>query len=77
MTVDDEVKLFTENQAVYIPLGVVHRLGKVNLHLIQVQSGAYLARTTSSATRTSTTGPEPGCAPAPMGRVPATGGGVA
>ncbi len=45
VTVDDEVKLVSENQSVYIPLGAVHRLanpGKVDLHLIEVQTGAYL-----------------------------------
>ncbi|MEM0989868.1 MAG: mannose-1-phosphate guanylyltransferase/mannose-6-phosphate isomerase [Pseudomonadota bacterium] len=45
VTVDDDVKLMTENQSIYIPLGAVHRLenpGKVELHLIEVQSGAYL-----------------------------------
>ena len=45
VTVDDEVKLLAENQSVYIPLGAVHRMenpGKVELHLIEVQSGAYL-----------------------------------
>jgi mannose-1-phosphate guanylyltransferase / mannose-6-phosphate isomerase len=45
ITVDDEVRLLTENQSVYVPLGAVHRLenpGKVDLHLIEVQSGAYL-----------------------------------
>jgi mannose-1-phosphate guanylyltransferase/mannose-6-phosphate isomerase len=45
VTVDDEVKLVTENQSVYIPLGAVHRLenpGKVDLHLIEVQTGSYL-----------------------------------
>ncbi|OSP54068.1 mannose-1-phosphate guanylyltransferase/mannose-6-phosphate isomerase [Pseudoruegeria sp. SK021] len=45
VTIDDEVKLVSENQSVYIPLGAVHRLenpGKVNLHLIEVQTGAYL-----------------------------------
>lgn len=45
VTIDDEVKLVTENQSVYIPLGAVHRLenpGKVDLHLIEVQTGAYL-----------------------------------
>ncbi len=45
VTVDDEVKLLSENQSVYIPLGAVHRLenpGKVELHLIEVQSGPYL-----------------------------------
>ncbi|WP_148715395.1 mannose-1-phosphate guanylyltransferase/mannose-6-phosphate isomerase [Chitinolyticbacter meiyuanensis] len=41
----DEVRLLTENQSTYIPLGTVHRLenpGKVPLELIEVQSGAYL-----------------------------------
>jgi mannose-1-phosphate guanylyltransferase / mannose-6-phosphate isomerase len=41
----DEIFLVTENQSVYIPIGVEHRLenpGKVPLHLIEVQSGAYL-----------------------------------
>lgn len=45
VTIDHEVKLVTENQSVYIPLGAVHRLenpGKVDLHLIEVQTGAYL-----------------------------------
>lgn len=45
VTVDDEVKLISENQSVYIPLGAVHRMenpGKVDLHLIEVQTGAYL-----------------------------------
>ena len=45
VTVDDEVTLVTENESVYIPLGAVHRLenpGKVDLHLIEVQTGSYL-----------------------------------
>ncbi|WP_424930091.1 mannose-1-phosphate guanylyltransferase/mannose-6-phosphate isomerase [Amaricoccus tamworthensis] len=45
VTVGEEVKLLSENQSVYIPLGAVHRLenpGKVDLHLIEVQSGPYL-----------------------------------
>jgi mannose-1-phosphate guanylyltransferase/mannose-6-phosphate isomerase len=45
VTIDDEVKLVTENQSVYIPLGATHRLenpGKVDLHLIEVQTGSYL-----------------------------------
>lgn len=45
VTVNEDVKLISENQSVYIPLGAVHRLenpGKVPLHLIEVQSGAYL-----------------------------------
>ncbi|MEL6640098.1 MAG: mannose-1-phosphate guanylyltransferase/mannose-6-phosphate isomerase [Pseudomonadota bacterium] len=45
VTVDDEVKLITENQSVYIPLGAVHRMenpGKLPMVLIEVQTGAYL-----------------------------------
>ena len=45
VTVDDEVKLVTENQSVFIPLGAVHRMenpGKVPMVLIEVQTGAYL-----------------------------------
>lgn len=46
VTVDDEVRLITENQSVYIPLGAVHRMenpGKVPMVLIEVQTGSYLA----------------------------------
>ncbi|MBC7740106.1 MAG: mannose-1-phosphate guanylyltransferase/mannose-6-phosphate isomerase, partial [Candidatus Saccharibacteria bacterium] len=42
---DKEVRLLTENQSVYIPLGAVHRMenpGKVNMVLIEVQTGSYL-----------------------------------
>jgi len=45
VTVDEEVKLITENQSVYIPLGAVHRMenpGKVPMVLIEVQTGSYL-----------------------------------
>ena len=45
VTVDDEVKLVTENESVYIPLGAVHRMenpGKVPMVLIEVQTGTYL-----------------------------------
>ena len=45
VTVDDEAKLISENQSVYIPLGAVHRMenpGKVPMVLIEVQTGAYL-----------------------------------
>lgn len=45
VTIDDQVKVITENQSVYIPLGAVHRLenpGKVPLTLIEVQAGSYL-----------------------------------
>lgn len=45
VTVGDEVKLLTENQSVYIPLGAKHRLenpGKVVMELIEIQTGEYL-----------------------------------
>ena len=45
VTVDDEVKLVSENQSVYIPLGAVHRMenpGMVPMVLIEVQTGSYL-----------------------------------
>ena len=45
VTVDNEVRLVTENQSVYIPLGAVHRLdnpGKVPMVLIEVQTGSYV-----------------------------------
>lgn len=45
VTVGEEVKLVTENQGVYIPLGAKHRManpGKVPMYLIEVQTGAYL-----------------------------------
>lgn len=45
VTVDNKVTLLQENQSTYIPLGAKHRLsnpGKVNLVLIEVQSGSYL-----------------------------------
>ena len=40
-----EEKLLSENQSVYIPIGISHRLtnpGKMTLELIEVQSGPYL-----------------------------------
>ena len=45
VTVGEEVKLLSENQSVYIPLGAVHRMenpGKVPMVLIEVQTGSYL-----------------------------------
>jgi len=45
VTIGTEVRLVTENQSVYIPLGTVHRMknpGKVPMVLIEVQTGAYL-----------------------------------
>ncbi len=45
VTVGERRILLTENQSTYIPLGEVHRLsnpGKVNLEIVEVQSGSYL-----------------------------------
>lgn len=45
VTCGDVVKLLTENESTYIPIGQTHRLenpGKLPLHLIEVQSGSYL-----------------------------------
>jgi len=45
VTIDEDVRLVTENQSIYIPLGAVHRMenpGKVNMVLIEVQTGSYL-----------------------------------
>lgn len=45
VTVGDQQVLISENQSTFIPLGEVHRLenpGKVPLHIVEVQSGAYL-----------------------------------
>jgi len=45
VTVDNEVRLLSENESTYIRLGAVHRLenpGKVSMILIEVQTGSYL-----------------------------------
>ena len=45
VTVEDSVRLLSENESVYIPLGAKHRMenpGKVPMVLIEVQTGAYL-----------------------------------
>ena len=45
VTKGDETFLLTENQSAYIPVGVTHKIenpGKVDLELIEVQSGSYL-----------------------------------
>lgn len=45
VTVDDDVRLISENQSVYIPLGATHRMenpGKLPMVLIEVQTGSYL-----------------------------------
>lgn len=45
VTIDGAVTLLGENQAIFLPLGCVHRLanpGKIDLELIEVQTGSYL-----------------------------------
>ncbi len=45
VTVGDKVKLVTEGESIYIPLGAKHRMknpGKLPMLLIEVQTGAYL-----------------------------------
>ena len=45
VTIGEEVRLLTENQSVYVPLGAIHRMenpGKVPMVLIEIQTGAYL-----------------------------------
>ena len=45
VTIDEDVKLVTEGQSIYVPLGAVHRMenpGKLPMLLIEVQIGNYL-----------------------------------
>ena len=45
VTVDETVKLISEGESIYIPLGTKHRLenpGKLPMTLIEVQTGSYL-----------------------------------
>ncbi|MDX2102906.1 MAG: mannose-1-phosphate guanylyltransferase/mannose-6-phosphate isomerase [Alphaproteobacteria bacterium] len=45
VTRNDAESLVFENESIYLPIGTKHRLenpGKIDLHLIEVQSGAYL-----------------------------------
>jgi mannose-1-phosphate guanylyltransferase/mannose-6-phosphate isomerase len=45
VTKADEKILLTENESIYIPLGVVHCLenpGVIPLEMVEVQSGSYL-----------------------------------
>jgi mannose-1-phosphate guanylyltransferase/mannose-1-phosphate guanylyltransferase/mannose-6-phosphate isomerase len=45
VTIGKEVRLVTENESVYIPLGEVHRMankGRLPMYLIEVQTGSYL-----------------------------------
>jgi mannose-1-phosphate guanylyltransferase/mannose-6-phosphate isomerase len=45
VTVNEKVTLVHENESIYLPIGCVHRMsnpGKINLELIEVQTGSYL-----------------------------------
>jgi Mannose-6-phosphate isomerase len=45
VTLADKIKLVTENESIYIPIGMIHALensGKLPLEIIEVQSGSYL-----------------------------------
>ena len=45
VTVGEDVRLLSENESIYVPLGATHRLenpGRVMVVLIEVQTGAYL-----------------------------------
>jgi mannose-1-phosphate guanylyltransferase / mannose-6-phosphate isomerase len=45
VTIEDEIKLVTEGQSVYVPLGAKHRMenpSKSPILLIEVQIGTYL-----------------------------------
>ncbi len=45
VTIGDDIRLVTENESVYIPLGHKHRManpGQLPMFLIEVQTGAYL-----------------------------------
>ena len=45
VTLGDEVKLVSEGESVYIPVGAKHRMenpGKLPMLLIEVQTGSYL-----------------------------------
>ena len=45
VTLGEEKKLLTEDQSIYIPLGVPHRIhnpGRIPMHFVEVQSGSYL-----------------------------------
>ena len=45
VTIDEEVKLVSEGQSIYVPLGAIHRIEntrKTSVKLIEVQIGHYL-----------------------------------
>ena len=45
VTIGDKVQMVHENESIYVPIGTQHRLenpGKIDLELIEVQTGSYL-----------------------------------
>ncbi|WP_246725350.1 cupin domain-containing protein, partial [Beijerinckia sp. L45] len=45
VTRGNEIVLVHENESIYLPIGTIHRManpGKINLELIEVQTGSYL-----------------------------------
>jgi mannose-1-phosphate guanylyltransferase / mannose-6-phosphate isomerase len=45
VTRGEEKQIVHENESIFLPIGVIHRLanpGKINLELIEVQTGSYL-----------------------------------
>jgi len=45
VTLNGAVQIVHENESIYLPIGSDHRLanpGKINLELIEVQTGSYL-----------------------------------
>ena len=44
VTIDEDIRLYHENEAAYLPIGCVHRMrnpGKIDLRIIEVQVGSY------------------------------------
>jgi mannose-1-phosphate guanylyltransferase/mannose-6-phosphate isomerase len=55
VTIGDKVQMLHENESVYVPLGLKHRLknpGRIDLELIEVQTEVIWERTISSGLRT-------------------------
>ncbi len=45
VNIEDKIKILSENESTFIPLGAKHRLsnpGKIPLEIIEVQSGSYV-----------------------------------
>ena len=59
VTVGDEIKTLHENESIYIPIGSTHRLEesrKIDLELIEVQTGVISVKMISCGSRTITAG---------------------